>query len=109
MQCSVDRAHPPPPRPPSNRTLSPLPPSSSSSNRLVRSASSNVFSSSSSSSSQSNGGPPSTSGRRVLRSVSQDVRFKLESIKEEKKVTKAHVSELANFWKGKMISPKDKS
>ncbi len=83
------------------------PPSSSSSNRLVRSASSNVFSSSSSS--QSNGGPPSTSGRRVLRSVSQDVRFKLESIKEEKKVTKAHVSELANFWKGKMISPKDKS
>lgn len=73
----------------------------SSSNRLVRSASSTLFSS-------SNG--VSNGGRRVvLRSISQDVRFKLESIKEEKKVTKSHVSELANFWKGKMISPKDSS
>lgn len=72
---------------------------SSSPNRLVRSASSTLFSS-------SNG--LSNGGRRVvLRSISQDVRFKLESIKEEKKVTKSHVSELANFWKGKMISPKD--
>lgn len=44
----------------------------------------------------------------VMRSVSQDVKFKLESIKEERKVTKTHVSELASFWKDRMISPKDK-
>ncbi|KAI2797999.1 hypothetical protein BLOT_013910 [Blomia tropicalis] len=46
-----------------------------------------------------------TNARVINRSISQDVKFKLSSIKEEKTITKSHVSELANIWKDKLIKP----